>query len=65
MVVCLASNSTIKLLCFASRCGTNTKAIPHSLGIAAKKCFKASNPPADATIPTMGKLPSDGRSDSN
>ena len=43
------------LLCFGSRCWIRTKAIPESGGIWVKNWSKASKPPADAPIPTMGK----------
>jgi hypothetical protein len=50
----LLSNSTIMLSCDGSRCGIRTKAIPLSEGIAEKNFLNASNPPAEATSPTMG-----------
>ena len=50
----LLSNSTIMLSWDGPRCGTKTKAIPLSDGIAEKNFLNASNPPADATSPTMG-----------
>src|SRR5664279_2896148 len=43
------------LSCFGSRCCTSTKASPVSSGSAPSNCVNASNPPADAPIPTMGK----------
>ena len=54
MRVCRESNSTIKLSCLGSRCGTSTKAMPLSDGTAPKNFLKASSPPADAPMPTTG-----------
>jgi hypothetical protein len=34
-----------------------TKAMPLFLGTCLRKCSKASNPPADAPMPTMGNQP--------
>ena len=36
-----------------SRCWTMTKAMPLPFGTCAKKCSKASSPPAEAPMPTM------------
>src|SRR5216684_1134977 len=43
------------LLWWASRCGTSTKAMPLSAGVLEKKRWKASSPPAEAPMPTIGQ----------
>src|SRR5581483_1943839 len=45
----------MKLSWTGSRCGTSTKAMPLSAGMAANSLLKASSPPAEAPIPAMGK----------
>jgi len=40
-----------------SRCGISTKAMPVSMGSAVSSLRKASRPPAEAPIPTTGKVP--------
>ena len=47
--------SGIELWAVGSRCCTMTKAMPLSGGILLKNCSRASNPPAEAPIPTMRK----------
>src|SRR5262245_31824530 len=42
------------LLCWTSRWGTSTKAMPGSAGMREKKRSNASSPPAEAPIPTIG-----------
>ena len=49
------NNSGMMLMWVGSRCTMTTKAIPESAGIAAKNNSKASSPPAEAPIPTIGK----------
>src|ERR1700682_2993125 len=44
------------LLCVGSRCWTMTKAMPLSGGMAERRSMKALRPPADAPIPTTGKV---------
>jgi hypothetical protein len=39
-------------LCSGARWGTRTKAMPLSAGMLVKKCSNASNPPAEAPMPT-------------
>ena len=41
-------------LWFGSRCWITTNAIPLLRGTLVKNCSNASNPPADAPIPTIG-----------
>jgi len=40
-------------LVLGARCGIRTKAIPLSAAICVKNCSNASNPPAEAPMPTM------------
>lgn len=54
------SNCGNLLSCSGSRCWTSTKAMPVSVGRCLTRRVKASNPPAEAPTPTMGKrFPSD------
>ncbi len=48
--------SPMMLFFVADKCCTKTKAIPQSEGVFLKKVSKASNPPADAPIPTTGMV---------
>jgi len=50
------------LSCFGSRCWTSTKAIPVPAGRLRRSWLKASNPPADAPMPTIWKDLAPGRS---
>ena len=52
IVVLALSNSTSMLTRCGSKCWTSTKAIPLLAGILAKNRVNASNPPADAPMPT-------------
>ena len=52
--VALASNSGRMLLCAGARCWTRTKAMPVLRGSACSNWRNASNPPADAPMPTTG-----------
>src|ERR1700730_7028509 len=54
MRVARASRSASKLLCVGSRFCTNTYAIPVVAGSCFKRWVKASSPPAEAPIPTIG-----------
>src|SRR5258708_674053 len=58
--VALASASPSMLACVGSRCWTMTKAMPELGGMAARSSMKAARPPADAPIPTIGKLDREG-----
>src|SRR5262245_27951810 len=62
IVVSLASNSPSRLSCVGSRCWTNTNAIPVFVGRCLRSWVTASRPPAEAPIPTIGKVPPRGRS---
>ena len=53
-LVVRASNSTKPLLCFGSKCCTNTNAMPLLVGRACKNCVYAFSPPAEAPTPTTG-----------
>ena len=55
IAVTRASNWVSALGCSGSRCCTSTKAMPVSVGRCARSSVKASSPPADAPMPTMGK----------
>ena len=44
------------LSCVGDRCCTSTKAAPVSAGRFCSNCRKASRPPAEAPIPTIGKI---------
>jgi len=50
------------LSCFGARCWTSTKAIPVLAGRFRRSWVKASNPPAEAPMPTIGKDLAPGRS---
>src|SRR6185369_12640196 len=54
MLVVRWSSSCMMPLRVGSKCWTMTKAMPLSLGTRDRKCSNASNPPADAPMPTMG-----------
>lgn len=49
------NNDVSALSWVGSRCCTSTNAIPVRDGNSFNSCVVASNPPADAPIPTMGK----------
>lgn len=55
MVVVVARISASMLTCVGARCWTSTNAMPVSAGRAWSRCLKASRPPADAPMPTIGK----------
>src|ERR1017187_8313385 len=54
MVVVRCRISVRMLAWLGSRCGTSTKAMPQAGGRWRKNCTKASRPPAEAPMPTMG-----------
>src|ERR1019366_2240058 len=54
MPVTFCSSSGNMLSCVGSKCCTNTNALPESSGMALSNFLKASNPPAEAPIPTTG-----------
>jgi hypothetical protein len=54
MPVARCSSSGMMPLCVGSRCWTMTNAMPLPGGTRARNCSKASSPPADAPMPTMG-----------
>jgi hypothetical protein len=47
--------SAMRLWCSGDKCWMTTYAMPLSGVVALKKVFRASTPPAEAPIPTMGK----------
>ncbi len=54
MPVARWSSSGMMPLRVGSRCWTMTKAMPLPVGTCDRKCSKASSPPAEAPMPTMG-----------
>ena len=62
--VCRPSRSTSMLSCWGARCCTSTKAMSVSAGMRLKNPRKASNPPAEAPMPTISAaVGADGDSD--
>ena len=55
IAVSFASSRFNMLSCVGSMCWISTKAMPVSAGNALRKAVKASRPPADAPMPTIGK----------
>ncbi|MFT5209038.1 MAG: hypothetical protein ACI9CE_000756 [Flavobacterium sp.] len=55
IAVLFCSSSVNKLVWVGSKCAARTNAMPLSVGIWVKKFSKASRPPADAPIATMGE----------
>ena len=55
ILVTLERRSVRTVSCVGSRCCTMTNDMPVSLGSARRSWVKASRPPADAPIPTIGK----------
>src|SRR4030095_2014753 len=58
--VVLLKSCVSALACIGSRCCTRTNPIPVSSGRCFSNSVNASNPPADAPMPTMGKREGDG-----
>src|SRR5499427_1456046 len=55
-LVCRRRISGIRLSRLGSRCGIATKPMPHFSGSASSSLTKAFRPPAEATMPTIGRI---------